>query len=73
VLASPAPRSENPDTPAVDLAELTGIPKKPLPQPERAHPNRAAAPAAPKPPAGYIVETVANGKVTISTFPVKAE
>jgi len=71
--------AENPDTPAVDLAELTGIPKKPLPQPERAHPNRAAAPAAPaappapKPPAGYVVETVANGKVTISTFSVKAE
>lgn len=59
--------SATPETPAVDMAQLTGIPNKPLalPQPERARPKPVAAP---KPPEAYTVETVVNGKVTISKF-----
>jgi pilus assembly protein CpaB len=66
--------SATPDTPAVDMAELTGIPNKPvvLPQPEKARPKPAAAAKPPAPPE-YTVETVANGKVTISKFPVTPE
>jgi len=60
--------SATPDTPAVDMAQLTGIPNKPLPvpQPEKPRPKPAVAP---KPPAAYTVETVVNGKITISKFP----
>jgi len=57
--------SANPNTPAVDLAELTGIPAK-TSVPEMAHPRRVAAI---KPPAAYKVETLAGGKVTVATFP----
>src|SRR2546427_380705 len=64
--------SATPDPPAVDMAKLTGIPNKPLPvpQPERASPKPVAAP---KPPAAYTVETVVNGKVTISKFSATPE
>src|SRR5216684_9201215 len=56
-----------PETPAVDMAELTGMPKNPAPQPEKPH-IRPAAPAV-KPVNSYIVETLANGKITVSKFP----
>jgi pilus assembly protein CpaB len=57
----------NPDTPAVDMAGLTGMPKQPVPQPGMAHPKRAAAEGV-KPPTSYLVETFANGKITVSKF-----
>jgi len=65
-----------PDTPAVDLAELTGVEKAPPPAPptERTQTKRVAAVAAVvKPPDAYLVETVANGKVTVATFHVRPE
>ena len=66
--------SVNPETPAVDMAELIGVRKMPPPQPETAHPKRVAAAAAVvKPPEPYLVETVANGKVTTATFPANHE
>ena|SRR5436190_4353916 len=69
--------SANPETPAVDLAELTGIQKTPPPPPQplqASRPKRAATVAAVvKPSDAYLVETVANGKVTISTFHVHPE
>ena len=61
----------NPNTPAVDMAELTGMPKK-VAQPEGARPKRAQA-EKPKPPAAYSVETVAGNKVTTAKFPVMPE
>jgi len=61
--------SANPQTPSVDMAELTGIPK--IPQPEKAHTKPAAAVV--KPLASYIVETLANGKISVSKFPVSPE
>ena len=66
-----------PETPAVDLAELTGVqkaPPPPTPPTVRAQPTRVAA-VAPvvKPPDAYLVETVANGKVTVATFHVNPE
>jgi pilus assembly protein CpaB len=67
--------SANPETPAVDLAELTGVQKiQPPPSPQPAQPKRIAA-VAPlvKPSDAYLVETVANGKVTVSTFHVHPE
>jgi len=60
--------SANPDVPPVDMAELAGIAKKP-PQPEMRHPKRIAAVV--KPPDVYTVETVANGKITVSKFPAE--
>jgi pilus assembly protein CpaB len=69
--------SATPDTPAVDMAELTGRPNKPSPPPQperRPKPVAAANPiAAPKPAADYIVETVVNGKISISKFPATPE
>ena len=63
--------SANAATPAVDMAELTGAPKKPE---ETANPKRIApVTAAVKAPEPYIVETVANGKITVSKFPVGQE
>jgi len=69
--------SGNPETPVVDLAELTGVqkaPPPPTPPTERVQPKRVAA-VAPvvKPPDAYLVETVANGKVTVATFQVNPE
>jgi len=61
----------NPDTPAIDMAQLTGMPKNPEPQPQKVHP-KMAAPAA-KPVNSYIVETLANGKITVSKFSVSPE
>ena len=63
--------SVNQETPAVDMAGLTGMPKQPLPQPEMTHPKRVAAVV--KPPDAYIVETVTNGKITVSKFPVSPQ
>jgi len=68
--------SVTPDTPPVEMADLTGIQKTPPPQPETARPRRAAAVAKPpdspmvKPADSYVVETVANGKVTIAKFQI---
>jgi pilus assembly protein CpaB len=58
----------NSDTPSVDMADLMGKPKQPEPQPVMAHPKRVTAEVV-KPPAAYIVETLANGKITVSKFP----
>jgi len=69
--------SANPETPVADLAQLTGVQKIQPPPAQPAQPKRVAAVAvvAPvvKPPDAYLVETVANGKVTVSTFPVHPE
>jgi pilus assembly protein CpaB len=59
--------SANPDTPAVDLAELTGTQNAAKASvPEMARPKRVAAI---KPPAPYTVETLAGGKISVATFP----
>src|SRR6266581_3643859 len=62
--------SANTDVPAVDMAELTGIAKKPA-QPEMKHLKQVGAVV--KLPDVYTVETLVNGKTTISKFPVKPE
>ena len=60
------------NTPAIGIAELTGAPKPPAPEPVRT--KRVAAAAAVKPPTNsYLVETLANGKITVSKFPVNPE
>ena len=66
--------SANPEIPEIDMAELTGTHHAPVPQAEPAKPKRVAtvsnAPQiAAKQPSEYVVETVANGKVTTATFP----
>src|SRR6266446_381459 len=58
------------DTPAVDMAQLTGMPKQSQPQPAMARPKQAATVVVVKPPEGYVVETLANGKITVSKFAV---
>jgi pilus assembly protein CpaB len=64
--------SASTNTPAIGIAELTGAPKPPVPEPVRT--KRAAAAAAVKPPTNsYLVETLANGKITVSKFPVNPE
>ena len=64
--------SASTNTPAIGIAELTGAPKQPAPEPVRT--KRAAAVAAVKPPTNsYLVETLANGKITVSKFPVNPE
>ena len=67
--------SANPETPAVDIADLTGVQKIPLLPLEPARPKRVAAVVAAvvKPSDAYLVETVANGKVTVATFHVNPE
>ena len=67
--------SANPETPAVDIADLTGVQKIPPPPLEPAQPKRVAAVVAAvvKPSDAYLVETVANGKVTVATFHVNPE
>src|SRR5436309_2308584 len=62
--------SANTDVPPVDMAGLAGIVKKPA-QPEMKHLKQIAA--AVKLPDVYTVETLVNGKTTISKFPVKPE
>ncbi len=62
--------SANPETPAVDMAGLTGVQNVPVPL-EPARPKRVAAMV--KPSDAYRVETVANGKVTVATFHVNPE
>ena len=61
------------DTPAVDMAQLTGMPKQPQPQPAMARPKQAATVVVVKPPEGYVVETLANGKITVSKFAVTSD
>jgi len=61
----------NPDVPAVDMAELAGIVKKP-PQPEMKHVKQVVAVVKP-PDVFYTVETVVNGKTTITKFPARPE
>jgi pilus assembly protein CpaB len=60
--------SANNETAAVDMATLTGIEKPSVvpASPAAVHVKRPAAPKAA--PDGYIVETVANGKVTVAKF-----
>ncbi len=70
--------SAKPETPAIDMAELTGNRKLPPTEPEVARPRRATAAAkspevAVKRTAAYVVETVANGKVTTATFQVNPQ
>jgi len=68
--------SETPDTPPVEMADLAGIQKPPQRPPEAARPRRAATVVKPpdsslaKPADSYVVETVANGKVTIAKFQI---
>jgi pilus assembly protein CpaB len=71
--------STNPATPAVDLAELTGRVAPPPPaatkrivaaKPATAAIAKVADVPTVKPPEAYVVETVANGKVTTAKFPV---
>src|SRR6266850_4786202 len=62
--------SASPDVPPVDMAGLTGIVKK-LPQPEMKHLKQVAAVV--KVPEAYTVETLMNGKTTITKFPVIPE
>jgi pilus assembly protein CpaB len=64
--------SASTNTPAIGIAELTGAPKQLAPEPMRT--KRVAAAAAVKPPTNsYLVETLANGKITVSKFPVNPE
>jgi len=60
-------------TPAVDIAALTGTAKPPVADSGKARPKRVAAPEVKPPAAQYVVETLANGKVTVSKFPVSPE
>jgi len=62
--------SANAEVPPVDMAGLTGIAKKP-PQPEMKHLKHVAAVV--KVPEAYTVETLMNGKTTITKFPVIPE
>ena len=63
--------SASTSTAPVDMAQLTGSPK---PAAQNAEPTRArrvvAAPAVKPPTPAYLVETLANGKITVSKFPV---
>lgn len=61
--------SASQDVRPIDMADLAGVAKKPTP--DMKHVKQAAAVV--KPPAGYTVETVVNGKTTTVTFPVKPE
>ena len=64
--------SVNPDTPAVDMAALTGV-QKAMPA-LRSEPSHAKRAAVVKPaPDAYVVETVANGKVTVAKFQIIPE
>jgi pilus assembly protein CpaB len=61
--------SASEDVRPIDMAELSGIARKPA-QTDTTH--RKQATAAVKRP-DYVVETVANGKVTVTKFPVIPE
>jgi pilus assembly protein CpaB len=58
--------SAQPNTPAVDMAELTGVPRAP----QEAHTKKAVRVKAPE---LYTVETISAGKVTIAKFLAKPE
>jgi len=58
------------DVRPVDFAELAGIAKKPV-EPVVKHVKQFAA--AVKLPEIYTVETVVNGKITVTKFPEKLE
>src|SRR5438034_1355510 len=62
--------SASPDVRPVDMAELAGIAKKPL-EPMMKHAKQVAAVV--KLPDVYTVETVVNGKITVTKFPAKPE
>jgi pilus assembly protein CpaB len=62
--------SANPDVRPVDLAELAGMAKKP---PEPAVKRVKQVAAAVKLPEVYTVETIVNGKITVTKFPAKPE
>src|SRR6266436_2266059 len=62
--------SASPDVRPVDFAELAGIAKKPV-EPVVKHVKQFAA--AVKLPEIYTVETVVNGKITVTKFPEKLE
>ena len=70
--------SANPEMPGIDMAELTGTHQEPVPQAEPAKPKRVATVSktpelVTKQPSEYVVETVANGKVTTATFPLNVQ
>src|SRR6266481_1463861 len=62
--------SASPDVRPIDMAELAGIAKKPV-EPVVKHVKQFAA--AVKLPEIYTVETVVNGKITVTKFPEKLE
>ena len=62
--------SASPDVRPVDIAELAGIAKKQL-EPVVKHVKQVAAVV--KLPEVYTVETVVNGKITVTKFPTKPE
>src|SRR6266705_2576049 len=62
--------SARPDVRPVDIAELAGIAKKQL-EPVVKHVKQVAAVV--KLPEVYTVETVVNGKITVTKFPTKPE
>jgi pilus assembly protein CpaB len=62
--------SASPDIRPVDFAELAGIAKKPL-EPVMKHMRQVTAVV--KLPEVYTVETVVNGKITVTKFPAKPE
>jgi len=62
--------SASPDVRPVDIAELAGIAKKQL-EPVVKHVKQVAAVV--KLPEVYTVETVVNGKITVTKFPAKPE
>lgn len=64
--------SANPNVAPVDLAELAGIPKKPV-RSEATHLKRPVAVVKAPEPEIYTVETLVNGKSTIAKFPIKAD
>lgn len=64
--------SVNSDVAPVDIAELAGIPKK-SPQAEMPRPKQPAVAVKPPAPEFYTIETIANGKTTITKFPMKPE
>ena len=64
--------SVNPDTPAVDMAALTGV-QKAMPTLRSEPPHAKRATVVKPAPDAYVVETVANGKVTVAKFQIIPE
>jgi len=64
--------SASADVAPVNLAELAGIPKKPA-NPEMTHSKRAVVAVKPPQPQVYTVETLVNGKSTVTKFSMNPE